>query len=82
MYRTSPSLEQKQRCMRERHGSGRGTDSNPVGLDFRQRHYTVPEVADMWNLSPDAVRRLFEIEPGVLVLGDNGRRGTRRYTVP
>ena len=57
------------------------SDSNPVTLDFRQLHYTVAEVAEMWSLSPDAARRLFESESGALVLGGNGSRGARkRYT--
>ncbi len=48
---------------------------------FVERHYTVAEVAAMWNLSPDAVRRMFENEPGVLVLGDKVlSRSKRRYT--
>lgn len=48
---------------------------------FAQRHYSVAEVAKMWSLSPDLVRRLFEREPGVLVIGDaEGRAGKRRYT--
>ena len=38
------------------------------------------EVAELWNLSPDVVRKLFEREPGVLVLGDHGSRSKRRYT--
>jgi len=47
---------------------------------FAVRHYTVSEVAQLWNLSDDTVRSLFEREPGVLVIGDarsNGRK--RRY---
>jgi hypothetical protein len=44
-----------------------------------ERHYAVIEVADMWNLSPDKVRELFEYEPGVLVLGDRNPRHKRRY---
>ncbi len=32
----------------------------------------------MWNLGEDAIRRLFEKEPGVVVLS-NSRRGKRRY---
>ncbi len=45
-----------------------------------ERHYTPEELADLWNLSPDAVRRIFENEPGVLVLeGDGMRYGKRRY---
>lgn len=48
---------------------------------FAVRHYTVAEVAAMWSLSPDAVRKVFENEPGVLVLGGaHPTRGKRRYT--
>jgi hypothetical protein len=46
---------------------------------FALRHYTVS--ATMWSLSDDAVRKIFEREPGVLVIGDS--RPTirkRRYT--
>ena len=48
---------------------------------FNLRHYTVSEIASMWSLSDDAVRKIFEKEPGVLVIGDT--RPTirkRRYT--
>lgn len=45
-----------------------------------ERHYTVEEIAEAWNLSKDAVRRIFRNEPGVLVLGtDHRRRKKRRY---
>jgi hypothetical protein len=44
-----------------------------------ERHYAVTEVAEMWNLSPDKVRDLFEHEPGVLVIGDRNPRHKRRY---
>jgi hypothetical protein len=48
---------------------------------FAIRHYTVAEIAALWSLSDDAVRKLFEKEPGVLVLGESHpRRGKRRYT--
>jgi hypothetical protein len=48
---------------------------------FAVRHYTVAEVATMWSLSSDVVRKIFEKEPGVLILGDTQpRRGKRRYT--
>lgn len=46
---------------------------------FTEQHYTVGEIADKWKLSPDAVRRLFERESGVLVIGDRGSRAKRRY---
>ena len=44
-----------------------------------ERHYAVAEIAEMWNLSADKVRELFENEPGVLVLGDRRPRYKRRY---
>ena len=36
-----------------------------------ERHYAVTEIAEMWNLSPDKVRELFEREAGVLVIGES-----------
>ncbi len=42
-----------------------------------ERHYAVTEIAEMWNLSPDKVRELFENEPGVLVLGERSPRHKR-----
>jgi len=47
---------------------------------FQERHFTVAQIAELWNLSPDVVRKLFEGEPGVLVIGDDAPRGKRRYT--
>jgi hypothetical protein len=47
---------------------------------FQERHYAVAEVSEMWNLSTDVVRKIFEREPGVLVVGDHGSRSKRRYT--
>lgn len=45
-----------------------------------ERHYAVAEIAEMWNLSADKVRDLFEREPGVLVIGEQQPRNKRRYT--
>ncbi|HEV2196057.1 MAG TPA: hypothetical protein VGR55_10780 [Candidatus Acidoferrum sp.] len=44
-----------------------------------ERHYAVAEIAEMWNLSADKVRELFENEPGVLGLGERSPRHKRRY---
>ncbi|MFY9937839.1 MAG: hypothetical protein WB780_12680 [Candidatus Acidiferrales bacterium] len=44
-----------------------------------ERHYAVTEIAEMWNLSADKVRELFEDEPGVLVIGERNPRRKRRY---
>jgi len=32
-----------------------------------ERHYSVAELAQQWNLSRDTIRRMFESEPGVVV---------------
>ncbi len=47
---------------------------------FSERHYSVAEIAKLWNLSADCVRRIFEKEPGVLAIGaDRTRPRGRRY---
>jgi hypothetical protein len=54
---------------------------NPVLTDVSQateRHYSVAEVAEMWQLSPNAVRKLFQNEPGVLALGEPRPKYGRR----
>jgi hypothetical protein len=46
-----------------------------------ERHYSPAEIGEIWNLSADCVRNIFENEPGVLVIGNSiSRRGKRSYT--
>jgi len=50
-------------------------------------HYTAKEIAQMWNLSADTVIRIFESEPGVIVLserrkGSISRRQYRKLRIP
>jgi len=52
-----------------------------------ERHYSVAEVAEMWNFSPNTVRRIFENEPGVVAIGDprpkfGRRRGKVTIRIP
>lgn len=49
------------------------------GPQFVMRHYSVREIAEMWNLSDDLVREMFEREPGVLVIGRDRTPRKRRY---
>lgn len=49
------------------------------GQPFGEHHYAVSEIAEIWNLGVDVVRKIFEREPGVLVIGDHGSRSKRRY---
>lgn len=44
-----------------------------------ERHYSVDEIARLWNLSKDSVRRLFRNELGVIAISPRQRRGTRSY---
>lgn len=44
-----------------------------------ERHYSPAEVARMWSVSVDSVRRLFRTEPGVLLISPRHRNGKRRY---
>lgn len=45
-----------------------------------QTHYTVEQVAEMWNMSRDSVTRLFRDEPGVMKITRPGNRYKRAYT--
>jgi hypothetical protein len=47
---------------------------------FDVRHYSPAEIAELWSLSVDTVRKLFESEPGVLVIENSvGRYRKRQY---
>lgn len=43
------------------------------------RHYSPAELGQLWGLSANTIRRLFEHEPGVLQIS-NPRRGHRSYS--
>ena len=51
---------------------------------FEERHFTVPELAEMWNLSREFVRQVVQVEPGVTewVRQQPGRRRYRVLRVP
>jgi transcriptional regulator GlxA family with amidase domain len=45
-----------------------------------ERHYSVQEIAELWQLSRTTVARIFRDEPGVLKIGrERPRRGSRAY---
>ena len=58
--------------------SDRANLDDPMALE--ERHYSVQQLADAWNLSGDFVRRLFRDEPGVTEWVQQAR-GKRRYRV-
>ena len=48
-------------------------------------HFTPTQIAELWQVSADTVYRMFEGQPGVLVLGtvEHGRkRGKRMFRIP
>ena len=56
-------------------------------LPFEERFYAVAEIARIWNLSEDSVRRLFAGEPGVLHIrrtlkGKTQRRPSTTLRIP
>jgi hypothetical protein len=44
-----------------------------------EKHFTPESLGTSWGLSADTVRRLFEKEPGVLVITRQRNRAARRY---
>ena len=44
-----------------------------------ERHYAPKEIAELWGVSQKSVIRVFEKEPGVLVIQNSLSRHTRRH---
>jgi hypothetical protein len=44
-----------------------------------EKYWTVRELASSWHVSPDAIRKLFRNEPGVLALGERSPKDKRPY---
>ena len=74
--RSRLSLEQKSVYLKERNAPIQQYLSSPIA----EHHLTVRQVAAILNLSDDKVRRMFQDEPGVLVIGDPGMKSKRKYT--
>jgi len=55
-------------------------NSEPIaGGPAFERHFSPDELARQWDLSADTIRRLFEREPGVLLIDHTRQNGRRRY---
>ena len=61
-----------------------GTDPETPPRPTFERHYSVEEIAQIWNVSTEFVRRLFVREPGVVVFWRQqpGRRVYRTLRIP
>lgn len=46
-----------------------------------EKHYTVAEISNLWQLSEDTIRKIFRDQPGVLKLASPERRFRRGYCV-
>lgn len=46
---------------------------------IHEPHYTPAQLAKLWNVSGRTIRRLFYDEPGVLKIGESGRRRKRDH---
>ena len=44
-----------------------------------ERLYTPKELAELWKLSEQSIRRLFADQPGVFTIGSSNPRGRRGY---
>lgn len=44
-----------------------------------ERHFTPQELADIWKVSVQTIREIFQNEDGVLKIGRDGTRTRRRY---
>ncbi len=82
MLRNPVALTREQERMRRRHEPVSPANPSPVApVDPRnaeEKYYSVAEIAKLWNLGPDTVRRIFAKTPGVLKIGNKGRYVTLR----
>jgi hypothetical protein len=77
------ALTRDQERMRRRHGKLIAQSTEQIGRSLdspreEKKHYSVAEVAKLWNLAPDTVRKIFAKMPGVLKIGTKGRYVTLR----
>jgi hypothetical protein len=54
------------------------TEKRPPELGL-QRHYTPPQLAELWGVDASTIRRWFESEPGVLAWGTTVNSRRRRH---
>jgi transcriptional regulator GlxA family with amidase domain len=47
-------------------------------LSAFERHYSVQQIAKLWNYSDDTIRRLFQNEAGVVRIGNGETRFKRK----
>src|SRR5262249_4107738 len=81
-------LEWPELTCSDRGSAGTATCPVEVGLERcpldPNYYYSVKELAFLWNMSPESIRRLFEKEPGTLIfkIQTRGRRMYRNFRIP
>jgi transcriptional regulator GlxA family with amidase domain len=50
----------------------------PQASRLFERHFSPAELAELWSLSEDTIRRMFENEPGVMIFENPDRNPNRR----
>lgn len=55
-------------------------DSRPGA--FTEKHFSPAELGELWNLSANSIRRMFESEPGVLIFDNSANRRHRTLRIP
>jgi transcriptional antiterminator len=48
-------------------------------LSLQEKHWTPQELAEIWGVSVQTIREIFQREEGVLKIGKDGTRSRRRY---
>jgi hypothetical protein len=51
---------------------------NPLAFE---RHYTAQEIAEIWHVHANTIRRIFRGQPGVIEIGSDETRYGRRYKI-
>ncbi len=79
MTKRHSSLTDRQRWLKQRLAAEHAADDlREVGVHVFEKHYTARELAEIWALDETTVRRIFQDEPGVLKIGQSGRRDGKR----
>ncbi len=50
----------------------------PQASHLFERHFSPAELAELWSLSEDTIRRMFENEPDVMIFENSERSSSRR----
>jgi hypothetical protein len=75
---SGPTLPEESLCGLPSASAG-AFSGDPSCASALERFYSPEQIAELWALSPHTIRRVFENEPGVLVIERPHIYGKRRY---